>query len=219
MALDPNRWTLKTTEAFSAATEAARSASHAEVTPDHLLVALLAQAEGLVLPMLHSAGVDPKSVLDGAQQAVATLPRAYGSDVGISRQLHDVLTDADKVRANLTDDYLSTEHLVLALGDHLDLDRELLLKVLHDVRGSHRVTTKAPEDTYQALERYGRDLTAEARAGGLDPVIGRDDEIRRVIRVLARRRKNNPVLIGEPGVGKTAIVGGTGPADRRRRCA
>ena len=208
MTLDPNRWTLKTTEAFSAATEAARSASHAEVTPDHLLVALLAQAEGLVRPMLHSAGADPKSVLDRAQQAVATLPRAYGSDVSISRQLHDVLTDADKVRANLTDDYLSTEHLVLALGDHLDLDRELLLKVLHDVRGSHRVTTKAPEDTYQALERYGRDLTAEARAGGLDPVIGRDDEIRRVIRVLARRRKNNPVLIGEPGVGKTAIVEG-----------
>ena len=208
MALDPNRWTLKTTEAFSAATEAARSASHAEVTPDHLLVALLAQAEGLVLPMLHSAGVDPKSVLDRAQQALATLPRAYGSDVGISRQLHDVLTDADKLRASLTDDYLSTEHLVLALGDHLDLDRELLLKVLHDARGSHRVTTKAPEDTYQALERYGRDLTAEARAGGLDPVIGRDDEIRRVIRVLARRRKNNPVLIGEPGVGKTAIVEG-----------
>ena len=208
MALDPNRWTLKTTEAFSAATEAARSASHAEVTPDHLLVALLAQAEGLVLPMLHAAGVDPKSVLDRAQQAVATLPRAYGSEVGISRQLHAVLTDADKVRASLTDDYLSTEHLVLALGDHLDLDRELLLKVLHDVRGSHRVTTKAPEDRYQALERYGRDLTAEARAGGLDPVIGRDDEIRRVIRVLARRRKNNPVLIGEPGVGKTAIVEG-----------
>ena len=208
MALDPNRWTLKTTEAFSAATEAARSASHAEVTPDHLLVALLAQADGLVLPMLHSAGVDPKSVLDGAQQAVATLPRAYGSDVGISRQLHAVLADADKVRASLTDDYLSTEHLVLALGGHLDLDRELLLKVLHDVRGSHRVTTKAPEDTHQALERYGRDLTAEARAGGLDPVIGRDDEIRRVVRVLARRRKNNPVLIGEPGVGKTAIVEG-----------
>ena len=208
MALDPNRWTLKTTEAFSAATEAARAASHAEVTPDHLLVALLAQAEGLVLPMLHSAGVDPKSVLDRAQQVLATLPRAYGSDVGISRQLHDVLTDADKLRASLTDDYLSTEHLVLALGDHLDLDRELLLKVLHDARGSHRVTTKAPEDTYQALERYGRDLTAEARAGGLDPVIGRDDEIRRVIRVLARRRKNNPVLIGEPGVGKTAIVEG-----------
>ncbi|MYH77870.1 MAG: AAA domain-containing protein [Acidimicrobiaceae bacterium] len=208
MALDPNRWTLKTTEAFSAATEAARSASQAEVTPDHLLLALLAQTDGLVLPMLHSAGVDPTSVRDRAQQAVATLPRAYGSDVGISRELRDVLDDAEAVRADLADDYLSTEHLVLALGGHLDLDRELLLKVLHEVRGSHRVTTKAPEDQYQALERFGRDLTDEARAGTLDPVIGRDDEIRRVIRVLARRRKNNPVLIGEPGVGKTAIVEG-----------
>ncbi len=208
MALDPNRWTLKTTEAFSAATESARSASHAEVTPDHLLLALLAQEEGLVLPMLHSAGVDPTAVRDRAQQAVATLPRAYGSDVGLSRELRDVLDDADTLRSDLADDYLSTEHLVLALGGRLDLDRELLLKVLHEVRGSHRVTTKAPEDQYQALERYGRDLTSEARAGNLDPVIGRDDEIRRVIRVLARRRKNNPVLIGEPGVGKTAIVEG-----------
>ena len=208
MALDPNRWTLKTTEAFSAATEAARSASHAEVTGDHLLLALLAQTDGLVLPILHSAGVDPKAVRDRAQQAVATLPRAYGSDVGISRELRGVLDDADKVRTDLADDYLSTEHLLLALGGRLDLDRELLLKILHEVRGSHRVTTKAPEDQYQALERYGRDLTEEARAGSLDPVIGRDDEIRRVIRVLARRRKNNPVLIGEPGVGKTAIVEG-----------
>ena len=208
MALDPNRWTLKTTEAFAAATEAARSASHAEVTPDHLLLALLAQTDGLVLPMLHSAGVDPKSVMDEAQQAVATLPRAYGSDVGISRELRGVLDDADGVRTDLADDYLSTEHLVLALGGRLDVDRELLLKVLHEVRGSHRVTTKAPEDQYQALERYGRDLTEDARSGSLDPVIGRDDEIRRLIRVLARRRKNNPVLIGEPGVGKTAIVEG-----------
>ena len=158
--------------------------------------------------MLHSAGVDPKAVRDKAQQAVATLPRAYGSDVGISRELRDVLEDADGARTDLADDYLSTEHLMLALGGRLDLDRELLLKVLHEVRGSHRVTTKAPEDQYQALERYGRDLTDEARAGSLDPVIGRDDEIRRVIRVLARRRKNNPVLIGEPGVGKTAIVEG-----------
>ena len=208
MALDPNRWTLKTTEAFSAATEAARSASHAEVTPDHLLVALLGQTEGLVLPILHKAGVDPRAVLDRAQQTVATLPRAYGSEVAISRELRDVLDSADRLRADLGDEYLSTEHVVLAFGDRLELDREALLKVLREVRGSHRVTTKAPENQYQALERFGRDLTEEARAGGLDPVIGRDDEIRRVIRVLARRRKNNPVLIGEPGVGKTAIVEG-----------
>ncbi len=208
MSLDPNRWTLKTTEAFASATEAARAGSHAEVTSDHLLIALLAQTEGLVLPMLHSAGVDHSAVLERSRQAVAMLPRAYGSDVGVSRELHGVLTAADQVRADLADDYLSTEHLVVALGDRLDLDRELLLKVLNDARCGHRVTTKAPEDQYQALERYGRDLTAEARTGSLDPVIGRDDEIRRLVRVLARRRKNNPVLIGEPGVGKTAIVEG-----------
>ena len=208
MAVDPNRWTLKTTEAFSSATEAARAASHAEVTPDHLLVALLGQSDGLVLPILHKAGADPRSVLERAQQAVATLPRAYGSEVAISRELRDLIDSADRLRTDLGDEYVSTEHLVLAFADRLDLDHELLLKVLREVRGSHRVTTKAPEDQYQALERFGRDLTASARAGELDPVIGRDDEIRRVIRVLARRRKNNPVLIGEPGVGKTAIVEG-----------
>ncbi len=208
MAVDPNRWTLKTTEAFSAATEAARTASHAEVTPDHLLVALLNQAEGLVLPILHKAGADPRIVLERAQQVVAALPRAYGSEVAISRELHDLLDSADRLRSELGDEYLSTEHLVLALGDRLGLDQELLLRVLREVRGTHRVTTKAPENQYQALERFGRDLTASARQGELDPVIGRDDEIRRVIRVLARRRKNNPVLIGEPGVGKTAIVEG-----------
>ncbi len=208
MAIDPNRWTLKTTEAFSAATEAARGASHAEVTPDHLLVALLGQTEGLVLPILHKAGADPRAVQERARQAVAALPRAYGSETAVSRELRDLLASADHLRTDLGDEYLSTEHLVLAFGDRLDLDRELLLKVLREVRGSHRVTTRAPEDHFGALERFGRDLTASASAGELDPVIGRDDEIRRVIRVLARRRKNNPVLIGEPGVGKTAIVEG-----------
>ena len=202
MTLDPNRWTLKTTEAFSAATEAARAASHPEVTPDHLLVALLGQPDSLVLPMLHAAGIDHRAALDQARQALATLPRAYGSDVGISRDAREVLTAADGAREDLGDEYLSTEHLLLALGDRFGLDREALLGVLRDVRGSHRVTTKTPESQYQALEKFGRDITAEARAGDLDPVIGRDEEIRRVIRVLARRRKNNPVLIGEPGVGK-----------------
>ncbi len=208
MTLDPNRWTLKTTEAFSAATEAARAASHPEVTPDHLLVALLGQPDSLVLPMLHAAGIDHRAALDQARQALATLPRAYGSDVGISRDAREVLTAADGAREDLGDEYLSTEHLLLALGDRFGLDREALLGVLRDVRGSHRVTTKTPESQYQALEKFGRDITAEARAGDLDPVIGRDEEIRRVTRVLARRRKNNPVLIGEPGVGKTAIVEG-----------
>ena len=146
MAVDPNRWTLKTTEAFSSATEAARAASHAEVTPDHLLVALLGQSDGLVLPILHKAGADPRAVLERAQQAVATLPRAYGSEVAISRELRDLIDSADRLRTDLGDEYVSTEHLVLAFADRLDLDHELLLKVLREVRGSHRVTTKAPED-------------------------------------------------------------------------
>ena len=208
MTIDPNRWTLKTTEAFSAATEAARASSHPEVTPDHLLVALLGQPDGLVLPMLQAAGADHRAVLDKASQAVATLPRAYGSDVRIAGQTRDVLEAADRAREDLGDEYLSTEHLLLALGDRFGLDREALLQVLREVRGSHRVTTKTPENQYQALQRFGFDLTAAAREGELDPVIGRNEEIRRVIRVLARRRKNNPVLIGEPGVGKTAIVEG-----------
>ncbi len=208
MTVDPNRWTRKTTEAFAAATEAARAASHAEITADHLLTVLLGQSEGLVAPMLHSAGVDHAVVAEQARQRLAALPRAYGSEVGVSRELHEVLGEADETRVSLSDDYLSTEHLILALSGRLGVDRELLLKVLRDVRGSHRVTSPTPEDQYQALERYGLDLTEQARQGNLDPVIGRDEEIRRVVRVLARRRKNNPVLIGEPGVGKTAIVEG-----------
>ena len=208
MTINPERWTLKTTEAFSTATEAARSASHPEVTPDHLIAALLGQSEGLVLPMLHKAGADPGTVLNKAREAVAGLPRAYGSSSGISSELRAVLESADAARVDLGDDYVSTEHLVLALADRLEIDRETLLTALQEVRGSRRVTTKAPEDAHEALQRFGRDLTEVARAGELDPVIGRDEEIRRVIRVLARRRKNNPVLIGEPGVGKTAIVEG-----------
>ena len=208
MTIDPNRWTLKTTEAFSAATEAARHASHPEVTPDHLLVALLEQADGVVLPALQASGIDHRGALDKARRGLATLPQAYGSDVQISRETRDVLNVADQAREDLGDDYLSTEHLLLALGDRFGLDREASLQALRQVRGSHRVTTKTPENQYQALERFGLDLTAAARAAELDPVIGRNEEIRRVVRVLARRRKNNPVLIGEPGVGKTAIVEG-----------
>jgi len=208
MALDPNRWTLKTTEAFSAASEAARAASHPEVVPAHLLTALLGQEEGIVLPMLHKVGVDVPSARNGAAEALAKLTHAYGSDPQLSKELREVLEDADRLREDLTDEYLSTEHLLLALHNSLGVDRKTLLGALREVRGSHRVTSQTPENEYQALERFGRDLTEAARSGELDPVIGRDDEIRRVIRVLSRRTKNNPVLIGEPGVGKTAIVEG-----------
>ncbi len=208
MTLDPNRWTLKTTEAFSAATDAARSASHPEVLPEHLLTALLGQEEGIVLPMLHRVGVDVAGARNKVEEVLAALPNAYGSDPQLSKALSDVFDAADKVREDLSDEYLSTEHLLLASADRLGIDRETLLGALREVRGSHRVTSQTPENQYQALARFGRDLTEAARAGELDPVIGRDEEIRRVIRVLSRRTKNNPVLIGEPGVGKTAIVEG-----------
>jgi ATP-dependent Clp protease ATP-binding subunit ClpB len=208
MSLDPNRWTLKTQEALNAAIELARGQSNPEVTPDHLLAALVRQEEGIVLPVLQKLGLAPLAVRNQADEAIGRLPKAYGGESRMSRELTGVLERADEARAELTDEYLSTEHLLLALADRLGSDRDALLTALRDVRGSHRVTSQSPEDQYQALEKYGRDLTEAARQGKIDPVIGRDDEIRRVIQVLSRRTKNNPVLIGEPGVGKTAIVEG-----------
>ncbi len=212
MSLDPNRWTIKTTEAFTAASEAVRAASHPEVVPEHLFLALLGQQEGIVLPLLHRVGVDIVSARNEAEAVVAKLPNAYGSDPQMSKALRETFEAADTTREDLGDEYLSTEHLLFAFAGKVagltDVDREALLAALRDVRGSHRVTSQDPENQYQALERFGLDLTERARAGELDPVIGRDDEIRRVIRVLSRRTKNNPVLIGEPGVGKTAIVEG-----------
>jgi ATP-dependent Clp protease ATP-binding subunit ClpB len=208
MALDPNRWTLKTQEAFNAAIELARTSSHPEVTPAHLLLALLGQEDGVVLPILNKVGVSPLALRAKAEEALAKLPKAYGGESRMSKALTGLLDAGDNARAELHDEYLSTEHLLLALSDTVGASREQLLDALREVRGSHRVTSQTPEEQYQALEKYGRDLTAAARAGKIDPVIGRDDEIRRVIQVLSRRTKNNPVLIGEPGVGKTAIVEG-----------
>jgi ATP-dependent Clp protease ATP-binding subunit ClpB len=209
VALDPNRWTLKTQEAVQAAIERARRDNHPEVVPDHLLAALLAQPEGVVLPTLAKAGIPARPLATQVDERLARLPKAYGgAEPTLSRQTRDLLDQADNARADLRDDYLSTEHLLLAMADTVGASREDLLQVLADVRGSHRVTSQNPEETFRALERFGRDLTEAARAGKLDPVIGRDEEIRRVIQVLSRRTKNNPVLIGEPGVGKTAIVEG-----------
>jgi ATP-dependent Clp protease ATP-binding subunit ClpB len=208
MALDPNRWTHKTQEAVSRAVELAKAESNPEVTPDHLLAALLGQEEGIVLPILQRVGLAPLAVRNAADAAIAKLPKAYGSEARMARDLQQVMDAADQERADLHDEYLSTEHLLLALVDHLDIEREQLLAAMQEVRGSHRVTSQDPEEQYQALEKYGLDLTEAARAGKIDPVIGRDEEIRRVIQVLSRRTKNNPVLIGDPGVGKTAIVEG-----------
>jgi ATP-dependent Clp protease ATP-binding subunit ClpB len=208
MAIDPNRWTLKVQEAFRTAVDAAKAASNPEVTPDHLLLALLGQGDGVVLPIVQRLGKDPLPLRNQVQDNLTKLPHSYGSEAQLSRDSRAVLEAADEERAGLSDEYLSTEHLLLAMADRLGVSRDDVLSAMQAVRGSHRVTSQDPEGSYQALERYGRDLTQVAREGKLDPVIGRDEEIRRVIQVLTRRTKNNPVLIGEPGVGKTAIVEG-----------
>ncbi len=209
MTIDPNRWTIKTQEAFNAAVERAKAESHASVTPEHVLWAVLGQTDGIAGPVLSRVGIEPAVVRERVEGELAKLPRAFGGeDPGIDRPLRDALEAADALRKDMGDEYLSVEHLVLAMADRIGVDRDTLLGALRDVRGSHRVTSQNPEESFQALERYGRDLTALARQGKMDPVIGRDEEVRRVIQVLSRRTKNNPVLIGEPGVGKTAIVEG-----------
>ncbi|MDQ3756875.1 MAG: ATP-dependent chaperone ClpB [Actinomycetota bacterium] len=208
MALDPNRWTLKTNEAFNSAVDRARSANNPEVTPEHVLAAMLGQEGTVVLPVLQKLGVAPLSLRNKVEESLGKLPKAFGTDPQLGRDLRTALERAEQERTALGDEYLSIEHLLLAFADRVGVAREDLLAALQEVRGSHRVTSQNPEDQYQALEKYGRDLTEEARKGKLDPVVGRDEEIRRVIQVLSRRTKNNPVLIGEPGVGKTAIVEG-----------
>ncbi len=209
MALDPKSWTVKTQEAFAAAIDLAKAKSNPELTPDHLLSAIAGQEGTVVAPVLAKLGQSPNMVRDRATSAIEQLPRAHGGDEPrMSRELNNVTDRAGQYRKDLKDDYLSVEHLLLAMNDRLGVGSEELLGVLRDVRGSHRVTDQNPEEKFAALEKYGQDLTARAADGKIDPVIGRDDEIRRVIQVLSRRTKNNPVLIGEPGVGKTAIVEG-----------
>src|ERR1700730_452423 len=220
MPLDPNRFTRKTQEALAAGQSLARDRNNSEVTPEHLLAALVRQPESVVLPVLERLGVASKTVRDRVDDALGRLPQVYGSAQmpPVSKDAYALLEAADGERTSLNDDYLSTERLLLAMaavpGGVVDLlralgvNREAVLDALKSVRGSHRVTSENPEEQYQALQRYGRDLTALARRGKLDPVIGRDEEIRRVIQVLSRRTKNNPVLIDEPGVGQLAIVEG-----------
>jgi len=209
MALDPQRWTVKTREAFQAATTQAGAAGNPYVTPAHLLLALLNQPEGIARPLLIAANLDPVDVAAQLNERVAREPRTVGgSQPGLSPETRQGLETADELRAEMGDEYLSVDHVLVAFAGELGTTREALLSALRSIRGSARITSENPEETFQSLEKYGRDLTALARAGKLDPVIGRDDEIRRVIQVLSRRTKNNPVLIGEPGVGKTAIVEG-----------
>jgi len=209
MTLDPQRWTLKTREAFQSATTQAGAAGNPYVTPAHLLLALLNDASGVARPLLVGAQLDPIAIAASLNEKVAREPRTVGgSQPGLSSEARQGLEDADELRSELGDEYLSVDHIVVVWAPLLGTDRETLLNALRSIRGSARITSENPEETFASLEKYGRDLTALARTGKLDPVIGRDDEIRRVIQVLSRRTKNNPVLIGEPGVGKTAIVEG-----------
>ena len=209
MAIDPKKWTAKTQEAVAATLDDARGRSNPAITPDHLMSALLRQDGTIVPGILQKLGVAPLMLRNKADEAVSKLPHAYGSEEPrMNRELSNVFENADKVRTDLHDDYVSVEHLLLAMNQRVGIGSDEMLIALREVRGSHRVTSQNPEEQFQALEKYGLDLTARAREGKIDPVIGRDEEIRRVIQVLSRRTKNNPVLIGEPGVGKTAIVEG-----------
>src|SRR5919107_882964 len=205
-----DRFTTKSQEALQAAVGLAASRRNTEVQPEHLLAILLEQDEGVIPPVLRKVGTSPEEIRRVVNAALDALPTITAN----ARELLDVLRAAEREAGKLNDEFISTEHLLLALSEVSGAAGEalprhdVLAKAVEEVRGSHRVTSQNPEDTFEALEKYGRDLTAEARDGKLDPVIGRDDEIRRVIQVLSRRTKNNPVLIGEPGVGKTAIVEG-----------
>jgi ATP-dependent Clp protease ATP-binding subunit ClpB len=218
--VDLNKLTLKSRAALEAAREQAVGRSHQTIEPEHVLFALLSDPEGVVYPLLHALGGSPRALRDQVDAELDGLPKVYaqGVEVRLSPKAAAVLDGALAEAKALTDEYVSTEHLFLALleGDGAaarilsgaGLKRDVVLSALAEVRGRQRVTDQNPEEKYQVLEKYGRDLTDLARRGKLDPVIGRDDEVRRVIQVLSRRTKNNPVLIGEPGVGKTAIVEG-----------
>jgi ATP-dependent Clp protease ATP-binding subunit ClpB len=215
--MQPDRFTVKSQEAVAGAQRLAAEGRNSEVAPAHLLAALLGQEEGIVVPVLQKLGADVGAIRSRTNGAIEELPKVSGDaepEVRPSQSFVRTLQRAETEATAMGDEYISTEHILLALADSASgvadvlPDRDSLMKAVTEVRGPHRVTSPTPEDSYQALEKFGRDLTAEAESGKLDPVIGRDEEIRRVIQVLSRRTKNNPVLIGDPGVGKTAIVEG-----------
>src|SRR3954468_1352269 len=216
-----NKYTEKAREAVASAIDLAKQQNNPQLEPEHLLVALTEQRDGIVPELLRKMNVDPATLAREARELTNKFPPAYGgAEPGMSPRFRLVTDQAEAEAGRLKDDFVSTEHLVIAIADESGrspsaqllkphaVTRDAILQALTTVRGSQRVTSENPEATFQALEKYGRDLTDAARKGKLDPVIGRDEEIRRVIQVLSRRTKNNPVLIGEPGVGKTAIVEG-----------
>src|SRR5258705_5711974 len=223
--MDPNGLTQKTKEALHDAQTKALRFGHTEVDVEHLLLALIEQSDGLIPRLLERAGVDVATLNAAVEQQLEGRPRVSGpgaapGEVFVSRTLGQILDAAQQEAERLKDEYVSVEHVVLTMIDsgsgsgagrllkEHGLTRERFLEVLTEVRGAQRVTSASPEAAYEALEKYGRDLVEEARGGRLDPVIGRDTEIRRVIQILSRKTKNNPVLVGDPGVGKTAIVEG-----------
>ncbi len=215
-----NKFTEKAQESIITAQNLATELNHAEVTPEHLLASLVEQSEGIVPSILRKLAIDPARVATDVRGLLNNMPQAYGADLRLSPRMNLIVQAAQAEAKRLQDEYVSTEHLFLAVATEtgrspgaqflqkLGLTKDALYQALTQVRGNQRVTSQNPESTYEALARYGRDLTDLARKGKLDPVIGRDEEVRRVIQVLSRRTKNNPVLIGEPGVGKTAIVEG-----------
>ncbi len=217
--MDLNRFTTKAQQAVMSAQRLAESYNHSELEPAHLLLALIQQPDGVVPQVIGKIGARPQGVAGDLENLLANRPKVYGANaqVGASRAAIDALTGAEKEAKKMRDEYVSTEHMLLALtrdratGDLLarhGVDYDTALRALAEIRGGQRITSQEPESTFQSLEKYGRDMTALARQGKLDPVIGRDEEIRRVVQVLSRRTKNNPVLIGEAGVGKTAIAEG-----------
>jgi ATP-dependent Clp protease ATP-binding subunit ClpB len=216
-----NKFTEKAQEAILEAQGLASQYNHSQIDPEHLLLSLLQQTDGVVPQIVQKLGGSPQTLQQRLESDLSARPKVYGStaQVGLSRALQEVLQVAEREAGQMRDDYVSTEHLLVALTEPqagqvaqflaaFGITKDAILRTLTAIRGSQRVTTPTPESTYQALDKYGRDLTQLARQGKVDPVIGRDEEIRRVIQVLSRRTKNNPVLIGEPGVGKTAIAEG-----------
>src|SRR5438093_958514 len=215
-----DKLTLKGQEALQSAQTHAQENNNPQVAPEHLLWALIEQKDGVVLPVLQKLGVNVQTLARDMADAVAKLPKVQGQpELYMSQALGRILEDALKEADQFKDEYVSTEHLLIALSNAKNepaarllhshgVTKDAILKVLVSIRGTQKITDPNPEEKYQALQRYSRDLTELARKGKLDPVIGRDEEIRRVIQILSRRTKNNPVLIGEPGVGKTAIVEG-----------
>jgi ATP-dependent Clp protease ATP-binding subunit ClpB len=216
--MDLNKYTQKSQEAILTAQHLAQELNHQAIEPAHLILSLLRQQDGVVPAIVTKVAGSEIGLREELIQELDNRPKVYGGtgEVGLARPTADALAAAERYAKGMQDDYVSTEHILLGLTESAEakrlaqygLTKDAILKALRDVRGAQRVTTQSPESTYQSLEKYGRDLTAQARQGKMDPVIGRDEEIRRVVQILSRRTKNNPALIGDPGVGKTAIVEG-----------